>query len=237
MIIRLEKDVFKCSPQLKIGFILAEGINNNAKLKEAGRLVKEEEEAVRLIFNKETIKNHYLIAPWAVAQREFGKKAKHYHTSIERLLLKVLGGKSVLAEDTATNLLTHIAFKHIIPFGADDVDKIKGNITFSIVKGKEKKKLLKNLKEGELFYHDAEKILGTKLDYWKNKKTKLSKSSASVLVHFEALPPITRKKLDSVLEETAALIKAFCGGKTKVFVLEKRKSVFVLEKKKSSVKV
>lgn len=225
MIIKLEKNVFKSfSPELKVGFIFAEGINNKAKLKEAEHLAKEAEETVRLTFNKETINNHYLIAPWAVAQNEFGEKAKHYHTSVEKLLLTVLDGKSILAEDTATNLLNYLSLKHILPFGADDADKIKKNIVFSIAKGKEKNKILKNLKRGELYYHDAEKILGTKLDHWKNKKTKLIKTSKETLIHFEALPPITRKKLDSVLEETAALIKAFCGGKIKTFVLDKKKN-------------
>ena len=186
------------------------------------------EDAVRLSFHKETVKNHYLISPWAVAQEEFGKEAKHYQTSVEKVLQKVLQRKKIAATNVVTNILNYIALKHIIPIGVDDTAEVQGDITFSVATGKEKKGVLQKLKQGELYYHDEKGILGTKLDYWKNTRTKLIPTSVFGLVHLEALPPLTPKKIQAILKETTNLIQSFCGGKTKVNFLFSRSFYFFL---------
>ena len=224
MKISIKKEVFKKFPKIKIALILAENIDNKKKLKESIQLLQEVEQLIRLTFNKETIKNHHLIAPWAVAQEEFGKNAQHHHTSVERLLKNVLTGKSVVTKDVVTNLLRYLALKHIVPLGVDDYQKINGDLTFSLSSGKEKIDVLRKLKKGALIYGDKKNILGTKLDFWKSKKTVLSKNSKSALIHFDILPPIDKKKLDILVKETKDLITSFCDGKVKVVVLNKNKS-------------
>lgn len=222
MRITIQPEVFqKLHPQFKVVVVLAKGIDNKSKAKEAHHLLKEVEKVVLMTFNKDTFKSHYLVAPWTVAQEEFGKKAKHYHTSVEQLLKKVLHHQNIEAKDTVTALLRYLALKHIIPFGADDPSKIKGGMTFAISTGKK-------VKKGELYYHDDKNILGTKLDYWKNPKTALKSTSASALLHFEVLPPITKEKQKEIVKEATELIQTFCGGKVKVMVLDKKKSSALL---------
>ena len=223
MKIALDKEIFVKYPQLKVGFIYAWGIDNRTNLKESIHLLRDVEDAVRLSFHKETVKNHYLISPWAVAQEEFGKEAKHYQTSVEKVLQKVLQRKKIAVTNVVTNILNYIALKHIIPIGVDDTAEVQGDITFSVATGKEKKGVLQKLKQGELYYHDEKGILGTKLDYWKNTRTKLIPTSVFGLVHLEALPPLTPKKVQAILKETTDLIQSFCGGKTKVLLLDKKK--------------
>ena len=223
MKIALDKEIFVKYPQLKVGFIYAWGIDNRTNLKESIHLLRDVEDAVRLSFHKETVKNHYLISPWAVAQEEFGKEAKHYQTSVEKVLQKVLQRKKIAATNVVTNILNYIALKHIIPIGVDDTAEVQGDLTFSVATGKEKKGVLQKLKQGELYYHDEKGILGTKLDYWKNTRTKLIPTSVFGLVHLEALPPLTPKKVQAILKETTDLIQSFCGGKTKVLLLDKKK--------------
>jgi len=223
MKIALDKEIFVKYPQLKVGFIYAWGIDNRTNLKESIHLLRDVEDAVRLSFHKETVKNHYLISPWAVAQEEFGKEAKHYQTSVEKVLQKVLQRKKIAATNVVTNILNYIALKHIIPIGVDDTAEVQGDITFSVATGKEKKGVLQKLKQGELYYHDEKGILGTKLDYWKNTRTKLIPTSVFGLVHLEALPPLTPKKVQAILKETTDLIQSFCGGKTKALLLDKKK--------------
>jgi len=223
MKIALDKEIFVKYPQLKVGFIYAWGIDNRTNLKESIHLLRDVEDAVRLSFHKETVKNHYLISPWAVAQEEFGKEAKHYQTSVEKVLQKVLQRKKIAVTNVVTNILNYIALKHIIPIGVDDTAEVQGDLTFSVATGKEKKGVLQKLKQGELYYHDEKGILGTKLDYWKNTRTKLIPTSVFGLVHLEALPPLTPKKVQAILKETTDLIQSFCGGKTKVLLLDKKK--------------
>ena len=228
MKITVKKSVFKKFNSLKIAFILVENIDNKSKLNESKHLLHDVEELIKLTFNKETIKNHDLISPWKVAQEEFGSKAKHYHTAVEKLLKKVLSGKSIKSRDVLTNLMNYVALKHIVPFGVDDYSKINGNLTFALSSGKEKVDALRELKKGALYYQDEKSILGMKLDFWKSKKTELDNKSKSALIHFEVMLPVTQKKLNEIVKETAQLVKTFCGGDVKIYFLnEKVNSVMV----------
>jgi|SRR3989344_923304 len=215
MKITIKPEVFKkLHPQLKIGFISATGIDNKSKAAKANHLLAEMQKVVLLTFNKDTFKSHNLISPWDAAKAEFGKKAKHYNTSVEVLLQKVLSKQNIKTKDTVTALLRYLALKHIVPFGADDPTLLKGDLTFEIA-------------EKDLCYRDAKKIIGKKLDYWRNAKSAVKPSSKSALAHFEFLPPVSIQKQREILAEAADLIQGFCGGKVKVEVLDKKKNSVV----------
>ena len=226
MNIQIKKEVFtQFNPKLQVAFILAKNVDNKRKLAEAKHLLVEMSQLISLTFHKETIKNHNLISSWMIAQKKLGKKAKHYHTSVEKLIIKILRKKSVTSNDTLTNLLRYLALKHIVPFGADDFNETAGDVTFDVAAGKKRVGILKSLEPDALYYHDEKRTLGTKLDYWKSQKTKLTLKTTSALIHFDILPPISNKEMNTLVKEANTLIKTFCNAKTKVFVLNKKKKV------------
>ena len=225
MEISIKKEVFqKFHPKLKIIFLLVEELDNKSKLHESEHILQEMERLTHLTFHKDNPKTHNLISPWTAAQLEFGSEAKHYKTSLEKLLHTVLNHKSTKAKDTLTNLLHYLALKHLVPFGADDLKKIKGNITFALAEGKEKADFFHHLKEKALYYRDDKVVLGTKLDYWKNSKTKVSPKTKNALVHFEILPPVTPEHTKKLIDDAKTLISGFYSGKVKVFILNAKKS-------------
>ena len=222
-------EVFKrIDPNLKIVFIKAEGIDNHSKRHESLHLLHEVERLIRLSFNEDTVKSHHLLSPWVAAQQEFGESAKHYHTSVETLIHRVLKRKSVASGDTLTNLMNYIALKYIIPLGVDDFRKIQGDLTFALARGGEGAKLLWLLKPKTFYYHDDVGVLGTKLDHWKSSRTKLTSKSTSVLIHLEVLLPLTTSKQHEIVDELKELITSFCGGKVKVGMIHKRKAATVI---------
>ena len=147
MKISIDKKVFNSYPKLRMAFILAEDIDNKANLQQSKHLLNDSVKLTKLIFHKDTVKNHDLIKPWDIAKADFGKKAKHYHTSVEKLIQNVLKGKKVTSNDTISNIISQISLRHIIPFGADDIYKIHKKITFKVASGKERKGILKSLKD------------------------------------------------------------------------------------------
>ena len=212
MKITIQSEVFKkIHPKLRVVFIHAKGIDNKSKVQKANHLLAEVQKVILLSFNKDTAKTYLLVAPWNVAKEEFGRKAKHYNTSVELLLQKTLRKQKLQTKDTVTALLRYLALKHIVPCGADDPAKVKGDITFE-------------LKKEDLQYRDAKRILGKKLDYWKNNTTSLKPNSTSALIHLEFLPPVSSAKQKEIIAETIELIEAFCGGSTTTVVLDKKKN-------------
>lgn len=223
MEIRVKKEVFKkLSSRFRVALLVVDDFENKSRLADAKHLLKEMEKLIRLTFQKENVQNHKFIAPWVLARLEFGKSAKHYCTSTEKMINKVLGGRTTAAGNTLDTLLNYISLKHFVPGGGDDLAKLQGDLTFEIASGQERVDFWRKLKRGAFFYQDEKGILGTKFAYWKNRRTKLSKNSTSALIHLESLPPMTEKKFKEIVQETESLIKAFCRGNVKVFILTKR---------------
>lgn len=225
MKITIAKEVFdKFNPHFEIAFVMAEELDNHSKLKESLHLLHDAEKLIQLTFNKDTVKSHLLVAPWAAAQFEFGDEARHYHTSVENLLHHVLMRKKINGPETLSNLLRYLSLKCIVPITADDFEKIEGNLTFNLALGKEKMGWFKVLQKKSLFYKDDKDVLGTHLDFWKNSKTILGKKTTSALIHIPILPPLNNQKRDALLQELRQLVKVFCGGKTKVVILSQKKN-------------
>src|SRR3989344_2880785 len=103
MRITLNKKIFrKLNHHFQIAFIKLENIDNKTTNKEAQHLLHETIKLIKLTFHKDSYKNHRLILPWKVAQQEFGLKAVHYQTSLEKLLLKVTNNKKIPQDNTLT---------------------------------------------------------------------------------------------------------------------------------------
>src|SRR3989344_2921592 len=216
MKVTIKPEVFqKLHPKFRVAIILAKDLDNKNRVKETNHLLKEVEKMVLMTFNKDTIRTHDLVAPWTIVRQQFGKKTTHYHTSVEQLLKKVLQHQKIEAKDTITAVVRYLSLKHIIPVGVDDPAKLQGDITF-------------DTKKGDICYHDAKKILGTKLDYWKNSKTALRQSSHSALIHLEFLPPVSLPKQKEIVEEAIELVQLFGGGKVKMLILDKKKNSGVI---------
>lgn len=221
-------------PKLEIIFFSVEQADNRSKAQESAHLLKEVEKAIRLTFHKESIKSHLLIAPWSVAQQEFGEEAKHYQTSVEHLIKDVLQGKNLETQTAITNLVRYISLKYLIPLAVDDWKKINGNLQFDVVSGRKKTDSLHRwnvhykLKKGDVYYHDDNQVLGAKLDFWKNVQTLPTPETNEALIHLEILPPIQKEMEKRIVEEMTSLIETFCKGKVKVYTLNKRKRSAVI---------
>lgn len=224
MKVTVSREVFeKVNSQFRVGLLLFEEIDNHSHVDQSKHLLLEMEKLTSLLHTNETVKTSRLLAPEVVARLEFGKKAKHYKTSVQHLIQAVLQHKSVAARDTLTNLLRYISLKHIIPINADDVSKIKGDITFAVATGKERIGIIQRLQKGALYYHDQHRALGAKFDYWKNSRTALHSRSRTALIHLEVLQPVSAQKLKEIMEELARVGEAFCGGKVKMAILDKKR--------------
>lgn len=210
MNISIQKKVFQKYPSFAVIFLLVKKINNRDHVQESQHLLQEQIRATRLLFHPESIKTHALVSPWAAAQAELGSKAKHYHTSVERLLQAVLQKKSILTRHTLLNVISYLSLKYVLPLGADDKHKIHGGIKFT-------------LEDNTLLYRDEKIVLGTKLDYWKNNTTRVSAKTTTALIHIEALYPITPQKLELVAAEATQLLSTFCGAAITTALLHRAK--------------
>ncbi len=219
--VSIDPAVFLRYPNLRVGLIHARGIDNKLHLDQAHHLLADIARYTHRAFHPDNLKSHNLISPWAVAQQEFGAQARHYQTGVEVLLNNVLRGRSVCANDTATELARYLSLQKLVPISTEDPARISGQIKYSLANGHEKRNLLLKLLPGTLYHRDSKRILGTHLDYWKPKQVLPTKKSNSILIHIPILPPVTPAKLQTILKEFEDLLIEFCGGRYNTAIVSK----------------
>ena len=138
MKLTIEKEVSDKFPGLNVGIVVAKDIDNKGASKELDKLLKETENLIRLNFVPTDLAKHPLISPWRSAYSDFGAKPSKYNSSVEALMKRVLKGNSVPRINKLVDLYNYLSLKHLIPMGADDTDKVEGDIKLAIAKGDEK---------------------------------------------------------------------------------------------------
>jgi len=223
MNITINKEVFeKLHPKLKVAFILVKDVNNTEKLDASQLLLKEIEQYVRFTYNKDSLKNHHMVSSWAMMEERQLAKVKRKHSSLERIFHRVIDRREIAVKNVVQNLVYYLSLKNIIPMAVDDYDKLKGSLSVRLSKGTERS----GLKKGTLIYCDGakDKVLGSKLDLWKSPRTRVNPKTKNVLLHIEALPPITSKQFNAVVTDTVGMLRSFTGGRVKKVVLSKNKN-------------
>ena len=225
----VDRKILNRFPKLNIGIVIAHQINNHDADKRIHHLLAQIEKLMQINFVPEDIAKHPLISPWMTAYTEFGAKPSRYHSSVESLAKKVLKGKMISRVNKIIDLYNYLSLKYLVPMGGDDLSKIKGDINLTFAKGTEKftevkTREKKNPEKAEVVYKDDEKILCRRWNWRECEESKITNKTEDVIIYVEGIFPVTNKKVKEICRETADLIKMFCGGKTKYYVLNDKRN-------------
>lgn len=225
----IDKKILKKFPSLNIGIVTAKNISNSGSDKEIYHLLEEVEKLIELNFTSEKLAEDPLISPWRTAYSEFGAKPSKYHNSVEALMKRILKGKKIPRINKAVDLYNYLSLKYLIPIGADDLDKIEGDIKLTFAKGTEKftplgKKEKEKVDKGEVIYKDDKKVLCRRWNWRECEQSKITADTKNLIIYIEGLAPVKEKKLIAVCKEISELIKTFCRGKTEFFILNKKRN-------------
>jgi lysyl-tRNA synthetase class 2 len=229
MKITISNKILNKFPKLNVGIVIAKGIDNKGKNREIDKLLKEVENLIRLNFIPEDLAKHKLISPWRLVYSEFGAKPSKYHSSVEAMMRRILKGNRIPIISKLVDLYNYLSLKHLVPMGADDTDKIFGDIQLTFADGKEKFKPLGEEKaehpeKGEVIYRDDTRVLCRRWNWRDCDETKITEDSKNIILYVEGIPPITKSKLIEVCKELVDLTTTFCKGEAKYYILNKAKS-------------
>lgn len=225
----IDKKIFEKFEDLNVGVVIAKGINNKGEDKEIFHLLEEVENLIKADFTPEDIAKHKLISPWRSAYFAFGAKPKKHHNSVEALIRRITGGDKLPRINKLVDLYNYLSLKHLVPMGADDLDKVTGNIQLTFAQGNETfipigKAERTNPKEGEVIYKDDTEVLCRRWNWRECYKTRITEDTKNSILYVEGLKPVTEKELQSILLELSDLTNSFLGGETKFTILNKDKS-------------
>lgn len=220
----IEDAIFDTYPSLNIGLVVAKGVDNHGESKELLKMLSAESERIQSTYDLETLKEDPKISAWRKAYEAFGAKPKKHSCSVENLYRMILEGVKLKHINKVVDLYNVISLKHMIPLGGDDTDKVEGNIVLRFANGDEpfirlNAEEVDHPEEGEVIYSDNKEVLCRRWNWRECDKSKMTEDTKNLTLVVEALPPVTGKEVQKIVEELAELIKKYCGGEISTHIL------------------
>jgi len=168
------------------------------------------------------------IAAWRRAYRAFGIKKTSYRSSVERLMKNALAGAALPEINPFVDAYNAISLKHVLPAGADDLDRVSGDLGFRFARSGDDFRDMGALdesgapladppKDGEVVYADGEKILCRRWNWRQDARSAIRRETRRAVVTLQANGEGDPK---SAADELVALLAAECGGKYAVLLLD-----------------
>jgi DNA/RNA-binding domain of Phe-tRNA-synthetase-like protein len=224
----IESNVLSDHPGMAIGVIVATGVDNSSDQPTA-ELLREAEQQVRNTYNLESFKEHPNLKAMHEIHRSFGNNPNKFPPSAQALLKRVLKGGQLPSINTLVDLYNVISLRYVVCAGAEDTDLCRGNVRLAYAEGTEHFLPLGEPTEdpptrGELVYKDDGGVICRKLNWREGDRTKITNNSKNAIVVVEGFPPLTKEKLQSILEELAQLAQQYCKAQTRIAILDKEQS-------------
>lgn len=226
MLYRVE--VFDCFGEYCRGIVIARGINNCEKHKELKKLLEEAVLSVRQRLDPEGYREEPRICAWREAYRAFEVNPNKFPPSVETLVRQVLRGRNIRSITPVVDVFNYISLKYLVPSGADDLGKVKGDLRLTYARGDEvfvpfDRDEVDPPKAGEVIYRDDEKVLCRCWNWRQGAHTKIEETTKEVAINVDGLPPVSPDEVRRITEEASQLIKEFCGGEIFCFWLSKER--------------
>jgi DNA/RNA-binding domain of Phe-tRNA-synthetase-like protein len=210
--------IFQTFPDVLIGVVVFQGVENKGANPEIIALLGEEEAAITRRFAGISISDHPQIAPWREAYRKFGAKPKDHQSSIENLVRRVTKGHHVTHINLVVDIYNTVSLRYIVPVGGEDLDRIVGDVELTFATEHEPPVRLlgeqeeRSPKPGEVIYKDQIGAICRRWNWKEADRTKFTEETRNGILIVEGLPPVERRIVQQVIDELTSLVSMYCGG-------------------------
>lgn len=174
---------------------------------------------------------HPAVAPWRAAYAQFGAKPSKFRSSIESLLRAAQAGR-FRPINPLVDLYNAVSLRHRLPCGGEDLAAIAGDVRLTRAQGGEPFRTIGADEEqppwvGEVIYADDLGAICRCWNWREADRTKLTPATRAALLVIEAPPAHGPAQLEQALDELAALISTYLGGRTRTALLTRAAPVFI----------
>ena len=210
-------------PDTYIGILVLENVRENIEIGkeealEIENLLKSANKEAEKYLTSDVISENEVVKVWREAYQKFPTK-KGARCSVENLLKRVLHGKPVGNIFPSVDITNAISLKYALPIGAEDRDKIDGDIHLGAMKGGEKFLPIGSDKEeppyaGEIAYYDNYGVICRCLNWRDGVRTQINDDTTSEFIAMECVDPNRLDDLKNAIDELEGLMIKYLGAKT-----------------------
>ena len=224
-IISIDEKIWERYPSLKVGILVARGIDNSRDDDQILQLLRKSEHDSKNKYSQTDLGNVGKLVDWREAYRSFGYKPSAARCSCEALLRRALKDKQLPDISAVVNLYNALSLKHTLCMGADDLDNVDGCVRLTIARGDEQfcgigGTTTELARAGEVVYRDDKEITSKAWNYRECDKSKVTKQTKDVAIVIEGLENTSLGEVAQALKELHELIERFCGGSFEMHLLD-----------------
>lgn len=228
----VDKKIFERFPDLKIGIVIANDINNQSPQKEIAQLLNDIERKIFSDYSGKIVSEHPTIAKWREAYKIFG--CKDLRSSIESLIKRASKGQGLPNINKLVDIYNYISLKYILPVGGEDLDKVEGDILLTEASGKERFIPLLETennppKSNEIIYKDDKEVICRAWNWREADKIKLTENTKNAVFVVESLLDEENNRLQKAVDELKTLLVKYCEAKCESSVLSIKNRVTILK--------
>lgn len=211
----IDEDVFKILPELNAGVLVLKNVQENKKMsltqdKEIKELLNNANKEAKKYVPNETISDNDVVKVWRETYAKFPTK-KGARCSLENLLKRVLHDNPVGSISPSVDITNAISLKYAFPIGAEDVDKLDGDLHLSVMKGNEKFLPIGSEKEeppyeGEIAYRDDFGAVCRCLNWRDGIRTEITDDTKYEFIVMECVESDRLTDLENALDELSSLM-------------------------------
>ena len=215
-------------PDATLGVLVLNNVEEDKELsdgesKEIKELLDSANDIAKKYVPNEVISENDVVKVWREAYSKFPTK-KGARCSLENLLKRVLHDNPVGTILPSVDITNSISLKYAFPIGAEDVDKIDGDIRLDIMEGNEKFIPLGSEEEeppleGEVAYADDYGVVCRCFNWRDGKRTCIDDKTRNEFIIMECLEEDRVDELSEALNELKDLMTRYLNCEVKVLEL------------------
>jgi DNA/RNA-binding domain of Phe-tRNA-synthetase-like protein len=163
------------------------------------------------------------VAVWRQAYKNFGIRKTSYRCSVERLVRKAVRDGKLTGINPFVDAYNTVSLAHVFPLGADDLDKVRGDLAFRPSRDGDTFHALGQEpvqddppKPGEIVYADGEKVLCRRWNWYQDARSPVTPATKRAVVTIQSLGP---GDLDAAIADLCGLLATHCGATCQTTVL------------------
>ncbi len=212
------EDLLERFPRFQVAFALVRGMKPG-DTPGIGALQREAEARGRDRLAGREVADLVEIRDWRAAYRAFGCKKTSYRNSCEALLRRLRSDAGLPSVLPLVDLYNALSVKHLVPIGADDVEKLAPPLAFRFARpGDGFLDLARDPPEndppavGEVVYTDSEKCLCRRWNWRQDARSRIRPGTRDAAVVIQTLAPDGAERLARAAQELASLAAADLGA-------------------------
>ena len=235
MIFFIDPSIFEKFPGVEIGVVSITGMDNRGRNAQILSLLRAQEFCQKELLTGVELGSLPEVAAWREMYRAFGSN-KDYRSSVESLLRRARAGTKPLPEiNNLVDLYNYLSLRFHIPAGAEDMDKLAGDIALTFASGTEKGVCLGSEEEevcypGEVIYRDAVGFICRRWNWREADRTKIEETTANAVLVMERVSAVPEASFLEALTQASTLITSHLKGLCTIHRLTADQSSCMVEK-------